>query len=158
MGDLFRTNDPTAVQIMGSTASGGVLTPVMSDGNGGLIIAGEGTAGSLGGGVLTVQGTGPTGVQLPTRDVINVSSQYRAQSVTTTAAEALGGATILSNRKVITITPTNGTIYWGTNSSVTTTTGTPLFANQMLTLAFTDNVHVYVIAAATTDARIMEGS
>lgn len=96
--------------------------------------------------------------QVQTRDVINTSSQYRAQSVTTSAAEALGAATILVNRKLITITPTNGTIYWGTNSSVTTTTGTPIFANQTLALSFTDNIHVFVIAAATTDARIVEGS
>lgn len=96
--------------------------------------------------------------QIENRDVINVSSQYRAQSITNTAAQALGAATILANRKVITITPTNGTIYWGTNSSVTTATGTPLFANQTLTLAFTDNVSVFVISAGTVDARIMEAS
>lgn len=96
--------------------------------------------------------------QLQTRDVINTSAQYRAQSVTTTAAEALGAGTILVNRKVLCITPTNGTIYWGTSNAVTTTTGTPLFANQTLTLSFTDNVHVFVIAAATTDARILEAS
>lgn len=96
--------------------------------------------------------------QLQTRDVINTSSQYRAQSITTSAAEALGGATILVNRKFISITPTNGNIYWGTNSSVTTTTGTPIFTNQTLVLSFTDNVHVFLIAAATTDSRIVEGS
>lgn len=96
--------------------------------------------------------------QLQTRDVINVSSQFRAQSVTTTAAQALGAATILANRKVICITPTNGTIYWGTSNAVTTTTGTPLFAFQTLTLAFTDNVPVWVISAGTVDTRILEAS
>lgn len=96
--------------------------------------------------------------ELFTRDVINTSSQFRAQSVTTTAAEALGGATILLNRKVLIITPTNGTIYWGTANTVTTTTGSPIFANQTLTLAFTDNLHVFLIAAATVDSRILEGS
>lgn len=95
---------------------------------------------------------------LYTKDLINITSQYRAQSVTTSAAEAIGGATRLVNRKVISITPTNGTLYWGTSSSVTTVTGTPLFAFQTLVLAFTDNVPVYVIAAATIDCRIMEGS
>lgn len=96
--------------------------------------------------------------QLETRDVINVSAQFRAQSVTTSAAEAIGAASRLTNRKVITITPTNGTIYWGTTTGVTTTTGTPIFANQTLTLAFTDNVPVYVIAGATIDVRIVEAS
>jgi hypothetical protein len=99
----------------------------------------------------------PSGEQF-TRDLINVSSQYRAQSITTTAAEALGAATILVNRKVLTITPTNGTVYWGSSSAVTTATGTPLFAFQTLTLAVTDNVHIYLIAEATTDTRIFEGS
>lgn len=96
--------------------------------------------------------------QIQARDVINVSSQYRAQSVTTTAAEAIGGSARLVNRKVICITPTNGIVYWGTNSSVTITTGTPLSAFQTLVLSFTDNVPVYVVAAATTDTRILEGS
>lgn len=93
-----------------------------------------------------------------TRDVINVSSQYRAQSVTTTAAQALGASTILVNRKTISITPTNGTVYWATNSSVTTTTGTPLFAFQTLVLSFTDNVQVWLISAGTVDTRILEAS
>jgi len=35
------------------------------------------------------------------RDVINTSGQNRAQSVTTTAAEALGAAAILTTRKLL---------------------------------------------------------
>lgn len=96
--------------------------------------------------------------QMEARDVINVGGQFRAQSVTTTAAEAIGAATRLANRKLLSITPTNGTIYWGTSTAVTTTTGTPIFANQNLSLAFTDVVPVYVIAAATVDCRIVEAS
>lgn len=99
-----------------------------------------------------------TNNQLQVTDVLNVSSQYRAQSITTSAAEALGAATILVNRKMITITPTNGTIYFGTNSSVTTATGTPIFPNNTLFLDVTNNVHIFVIAAATTDCRIVEFS
>jgi hypothetical protein len=95
---------------------------------------------------------------LKTADIINTSGQYRAQSVTVTAAEALGGATILANRKVLSITPTNGTIWWGTSNSVTSTTGTPIFKNQCLTLAFGANIHIYVISAGTVDCRIVEGS
>lgn len=94
--------------------------------------------------------------QLETVDILNVSTQYRAQSVTTTAAEALGGATILANRKMIHITPTNGIIYWAYNSSVTTTTGTPIFPNNTLMLAVGSSNHVYLIAGATTDSRIAE--
>lgn len=122
------------------------------------IVVGEGSSGTNSGGVLSVQGAGVSGIQLPARDVINVGSQYRAQSVTTSAAQALGAGSILANRKFISITPTNGTIFYGTNNSVTTTTGAPLFANQTLTVSFTDNVQLWVIAATTTDLRVLEGS
>lgn len=96
--------------------------------------------------------------QLLVQDVINTSGQNRAQSVTTSAAEALGAATILTNRKYISILPTNGTIYWGYTSGVTTVIGTPIFKNQLMTIAATDNVHIYVIAATTIDVRITEGA
>lgn len=96
--------------------------------------------------------------QLQTRDVINTAGQNRAQSITTSSAEALGGTTILVNRKFISLTPTNGTIYWGFTSGITTSSGTPIFKNQSVTIGVTDNVHVYVIAAQTTDCRIAEGS
>lgn len=99
-----------------------------------------------------------TNNQLQVRDVINTSGQYRAQSVTTSAAEALGAATILVNRKYLSIVPTNGTVYWGYSNAVTTTTGSPIFKNQYFTIATTDNIHIYVIAGATTDCRITEGS
>lgn len=96
--------------------------------------------------------------QLQVRDVLNTAGQYRAQSVTTSAAEALGGGTILANRKVLTICPTNGTVYWGYSNAVTTSTGTPIFKNEKFAIAVTDNVHVYLIAGSTIDCRISEGS
>jgi hypothetical protein len=92
------------------------------------------------------------------RDCINTSGQGRAQSVTTTAAEALGAASILVNRKFISLCPTNGTIYWGFTNAVTISTGTPIFKNQNVIIAVTDNVHIYVIAGSTIDVRIVEGS
>lgn len=96
--------------------------------------------------------------QLLTADIINTSSQYRAQSVTTSAAQALGAASALTNRKFIQITPTNGTIYYGTSNAVTTATGSPLFSNQTLTVAFGTIVQLWVIAATTVDTRVLEGS
>lgn len=95
---------------------------------------------------------------LEVADIINVAGQYRAQSVTTAAAEALGAATILSNRKSLTITPTNGTVYWGFSNAVTTTTGTPIFKNQSMSFAIGASLHVYVISAGTVDCRMTEGS
>lgn len=96
--------------------------------------------------------------QLLTQDTIATAGQNRAQSVTTSAAEALGAATILVNRKVIIITPTNGIVYWGFANTVTTVSGTPIFKNQTFVIAATDNVHIYLIAASTIDCRIAEGS
>jgi hypothetical protein len=101
---------------------------------------------------LTIDG------DLRVADIVNTAGQYRAQSITTTAAEALGAATILANRKSLTLTPTNGTIYWGFSNAVTTTNGTPIFKNQSMSFAIGANLHVYVIAAATTDCRIAEAS
>lgn len=92
------------------------------------------------------------------RDLMDVAGQSRAQSVTTSAAEALGAATILANRKVLSITPTNGTVYWGFSNAVTTSTGTPIFKNQTVTFAIGTNVHIYLIAGSTVDCRIAEGS
>lgn len=119
---------------------------------------GNASLASIDAGTPTALGSAASTASMPVVDVIATSSQYRAQSVTTSAAEALGGATILSGRKLIMITPTNGIIYWGTNSSVTTTTGTPIFSNSTLILSFSDNVHVFVIASTTTDSRIVEAS
>ena len=98
-----------------------------------------------------------SGATVPTRDIITTNGQYRAQSVTTTAAEALGAATILTPRRVLSLLPTNGTIYWGYSNAVTTSTGTPVFKNQLITFAVSESVHIYVIAAGTVDCRISEG-
>lgn len=95
--------------------------------------------------------------QLQTRDVLNTTVQNRAQSVTTSAAEALGGGTILVNRKLLSITPTNGIIYWGA-TGVTTASGSPIFPNNTAFFDVTDNVHIFLVAGSTTDARIAEFS
>lgn len=94
--------------------------------------------------------------QLEVADILNTGAQFRAQSVTTAAALALGAATALANRKMLHFTPTNGTIYWGYTSSVTTTTGTPVFTNQTVYLSVGNSVTVYLISAGTVDARIAE--
>lgn len=133
------------------------LVVAISPNNNVIVQGASGTPGTPSGGILTVQGN-VAGSQIPTRDVLNVSSQYRAQSITTTAGQALGGGTILVNRKMISITPTNGIIYWGTTNAVTTTTGSPLFPNNTLFLSCTDNSPIWLIAGVTTDCRIVEFS
>lgn len=92
------------------------------------------------------------------KDVINTAGQFQALSVTTTAAVAKGGASHLANRKMLTVTPTNGTVYWGTSAAVTILNGQPIFKNQSSTWSFTENVDIWLIAAATTDCRITEAS
>ena len=102
-------------------------------------------------------GSSPTG-DLFVRDSINTNSTNAAISVTTTAIEAKVGASKLANRKFISITPTNGTIYWGSTSAVTIASGTPIFKNQCIAMDFTDNVAVWLIGAGTVDVRIVEGA
>lgn len=95
---------------------------------------------------------------LHVQESINTSIVNGAISVTTTAIEAKAGSTRLFARQVILITPTNGVVYFGSSAAVTTSTGTPIFKNQSYPIAVTDNIPIYLIAAVTTDVRIVEGS
>lgn len=95
---------------------------------------------------------------IPVQDVLVTGGQNRNQVVTTSASEALGAATILANRKVLTITPTDGIVYWGYTNGVTTSNGTPIFKNQTFTIAVNSNVHIYLIAASSVNCRISEGA
>lgn len=95
---------------------------------------------------------------LNTKDLINVSSQYQAITVSTSAVEAKGAGTHLTNRKSLWVTPTAGTVYWATNSSVTTSNGTPIFKNQTQQFSFTENVTIFLIATGSTDVRVVEAS
>ena len=130
MADLALDNSALPVVLIGATNAGVTGTPVGSSANGDAFV----------------------------RDSINTSSLNAAISIATTAAEAKAGASRLTNRKFISITPTNGTVYWGSANTVTIANGTPIFKNQCVTMAFTDNVAVWLIAAGTTDVRIVEGS
>jgi hypothetical protein len=155
LGPINNTLPIAFLAIAGSTApsSSGILTV-----NGTWVGDTTGSSTTISDGIYKWRTAQVTNNQLATRDVLSVSSQYRAQSVTTTAAQALGGATVLVNRKLISITPTNGTIYWGTTNLVTTITGQPLFPNNTLFLSCTDNSPIWLISAVTTDVRITEFS
>lgn len=89
---------------------------------------------------------------------LRTGGQNRNQSVTTSAAEALGAATILTNRQLLTVTPIDGTVYWGYSSGVTTANGSPIFKNQMATWDATEGCHIYLISAGAVNCRITEGS
>lgn len=130
MADLPLDNSALPVVVVGANTAGVTGTPIGSSSNGDAFV----------------------------RDSINTSSLNAAISVTTSAIEAKVGTSRLTSRKLLSITPTNGTVYWGSTSAVTIASGTPIFKNQCVTMAFTDNVAVWLIGVAATDVRIVEGS
>lgn len=84
---------------------------------------------------------------------------YGSLPVSTTAVEIKVGASVLTERTVVTIQPLDGDIYYGYNSSVTTTTGTKIFQGQFFPFEAEDSLSVWVIAASgTIDCRITEVS
>lgn len=95
---------------------------------------------------------------IPVTDSINVAVSTGSISVSTTSIEAKVGASRLIGRRALLILPTNGNVYWGSTSSVTISTGIPIFKNQSYPLNVTDNIPIWLIASATTDVRIVEGS
>lgn len=81
-------------------------------------------------------------------DSANETGLYSELTVGTTAVEVKVGASALENRKVVHMLAKDNSIYWGYDSSVTTTTGTRIFKNQFIPLPAGDNISVWVIADA----------
>lgn len=84
--------------------------------------------------------------QVPVRDVLNISGISAIVTVGTTSIEAKAGATHLTNRKLLEVTPTNGTVFYSFTSPATASL-TPVFKNQTKSFSFTENVPVFIIAA-----------
>jgi hypothetical protein len=83
---------------------------------------------------------------------------YAAKSVTTSATLMNKTGSNLSNRIILTLQPTNGTIYVGSDASVTTSTGTPVETGAFFPIYANATCNIYAIASGTVDVRIMEGS
>lgn len=84
---------------------------------------------------------------------------YAAKTITTTASLVNVSGSNQTNRILLTIQPTNGTIYVGGDSSVTTSSGTPVESGSFFPMYVTDTCDVYAICASgTVNIRIMEGS
>jgi len=84
---------------------------------------------------------------------------YGALNVTTTAQEVKVGTSPIVERKVVTIQPLDGDLYFGYDSSVTTSNGTKIFQGQVYALEASDLLTIFVIAeAGTIDVRITEVS
>lgn len=92
-----------------------------------------------------------------TKDAVGAALTSGAVAVSTTAVAARVSASNLTNRRMLTICPTNGTVYFGATSAVTTSTGIPILPNVIITFAITDAVTPFLIAASSTNVIIMEG-
>lgn len=82
---------------------------------------------------------------------------YKNISVTTSAQEVKVGASALSERKVVTIQPLDGVVYFGYDASVTSTTGTKVYKGQTYPLEASESLPVWIVAdSGSVDTRITE--
>jgi hypothetical protein len=91
-------------------------------------------------------------------DTLFSGGSTAAISVGTVPVEAKAGLTRYTNRKILTVMPTNGSVYWGYDSSVTILNGTEIFRNQFATFCVSDNVEIWLVASGNRDVRISEGA
>jgi len=83
---------------------------------------------------------------------------YGAKSVST-ATELKVGASALEERKIVQFQPTDGIIYYGYDSSVTTSNGIKVFSGQLIIIEASDSLPIYLIAhTGTVNVRIAEVS
>jgi hypothetical protein len=84
------------------------------------------------------------------------TSVFGAITVSTSAVEAKVGASKLTGRRLIIVTPTTGKLFFGTSNAVTTANGTPLANNQTL---YAELPSVWLIAASgSVNVRIVESA
>lgn len=129
MADLDQKDASMPVYLVGAEADGTETTPVKSTATGDLRVT---DSLSLGG----VQGAITVGVS---------------------AVSAKVGVSNYSGRKMLTVMPTDGSVFWGYTDTVTTSTGTEIFRNQMATFKVEDTVSVWLVAAANRNVRVTEG-
>lgn len=91
---------------------------------------------------------------------INKEGVQGAITVGTTAVEAKVGASILTGRQILTVQHQgNQRLYWGFTSAVTTSTGTEIFKNQLVTFDVEAPVRIWLISdSAGQNVRITEAS
>jgi hypothetical protein len=128
MADLTELESSQTVKIVGSDSLGEELSPVKSTNSGDLNVSDQIRSGGVEAGI----------------------------TVTTTSIELKVGGSRLTNRKLVTALP-SGTIYWGYNSTVTASTGTPIFNNQLYAWAANDTCEIWLITTgANKNVRITE--
>ena len=98
---------------------------------------------------------------VPVKDVINVSGVYGNLTVGVTAVEIKVGGSPLANRKLVTLdNNSNATLYWGYDSSVTTTTfAGRIVKDQQASWSVGPSVSIFLIAVGAGNlTHISEGS
>ena len=89
---------------------------------------------------------------------LNGPAKNGTMIVTDTASELKVDASVLDDRKIITIQPLDGVVYFGYTNSVTSSNGTKVFKGQYFPLEATGKLPVYLVAETgeTVDVRITE--
>lgn len=92
-----------------------------------------------------------------TTDTLKAGGTQGALTVGTIAVEVKVGVSQLANRKHVTLyNNSNSVIYWGLDSGVTTSTGTPIQKGEMIPWS-ASTATIYVIAgSAGNDTRVTE--
>lgn len=83
---------------------------------------------------------------------------YAAKTVTSTPQEVKVAGTVLEERKVVTIQPTDGDIWFGYDDSVSSTTGTRIYQGQFIQLEASDSLPVWIVSGGSVNVRITEVS
>jgi hypothetical protein len=91
-------------------------------------------------------------------DVIDGAGVQGALTVGTSAVEVRVGTFRLANRRMVTIQPTTGPVWFGWTSAVTTSTGTKLFPWQVARLSITDTPLYLISDTAGRNVRITEAA
>ena len=74
-----------------------------------------------------------------------------------TSVEVRVGAARLAVRKVVTVFPFDADMFWGFSNTVSVSTGTPIFKNQLVVLNASEFCQIWIIcASAGKNARITE--
>ena len=88
---------------------------------------------------------------------IDGPSFYGALSVGTSPVLLKVGASVYTERSVVSFQPTNGIIYYGFDASVTSSTGTKVYQDQIIWLEAAAANDIYLVAASgTINVRITE--
>jgi len=132
LADLNELQSSGMVKLIGSDSSGGEQTPIKSSLNGDLGVA----------------------------DVSDSGGVEGAITVTTTATAVRVGGSNLANRKILTALKNSiGTVFWGYNNTVTTSSGTPFVNNQFMSWAAGPNITIWMIASSGShNVRVTEAA